>query len=63
MDSLTETPKTFCTKRHLSFRETVGHCSTSASSNLLARSSSLGCEPGCLSGATACLPGRYRRSV
>ncbi len=52
MDSLTETPTILRMKRHLSFREAAGLCSTSASSSLLARSSSLGLEPGCRFGTS-----------
>jgi hypothetical protein len=53
VDSLTETPMTFCTKRHLSLRETADFSSTSASSSLLACSSSLGFDPGCRFGVSA----------
>jgi hypothetical protein len=50
--SLTETPATRSTKRHLSLSVAAGLFSTSASSNLLAVSSSLGLEPGCFLGAS-----------
>jgi hypothetical protein len=53
--SLTENPTTLPTKRHLSFRRAAGFCSTSVSSNLLARSPSLGFEPGCCFGASGLL--------
>jgi hypothetical protein len=50
VDSLTDTPATPSTKRHLSLSVRAGLFSISASSNLQARSSILGRGPGCFLG-------------
>jgi hypothetical protein len=57
--SLTDTPVTCSTKRHLSSSVTAGLFSTSASSNLLAFSSSLGLEPGGFFGVSRFSVKRY----
>jgi hypothetical protein len=63
VDSLTEIPATRSTKRHLALSVAAGLFSTSASSNLLAFSSSLGLEPGCFLGQAACPPWPRRRNA